>query len=192
MGRIIITENVTLDGVMQDPSGDEGLGRGGWANQLPDADREAWAEYLCSQALEAEALLMGRRSDAWFADRWLSRSGVWADRLNSMPKYVLSATLQDASWGNATVLRGDAVDEVVKLKDRLDGDIVVYASGQLVHKLMEHDLADEVQLIVYPIVLGAGPRLFGETSESSRVRLSEARALGSGLAYLRYQVVRDA
>jgi dihydrofolate reductase len=192
MGRIIITENVTLDGVTADPVGDEGFGRGGWANQLEDSEREAWAEYLFGEALEAEALLMGRRSDAWFAARWLSRSGAWADRLNSMPKYVLSAALREASWGNATILGGDVVDEVLKLKDRLAGDIVVYASSQLVHTLMEHDLADELRLIVYPVVLGAGPRLFGETSESRRVRLIETRTLGSGLACLRYQVVRDA
>jgi dihydrofolate reductase len=191
MGRIIITENVSLDGVIQDPVGDGGFPRGGWANQLGESERTAWAEYLLGEALAAEALLLGRRSDEWFAARWQSRSGGWADRLNSMPKYVVSATLGEPSWSNATVLRGDVVDEVLKLKERLAGDIVVYASSQLVRTLMEHDLDDELRLIVYPVVLGAGQRLFGETSESRRVRLIETRTLGGGLAYLRYQVVRD-
>jgi dihydrofolate reductase len=192
MGRIIITENVSLDGVIQDPAGDDGFRRGGWANQLGESERAAWAEYLLGEALAAEALLLGRRSDEWFAARWLSRSGGWADRLNSMPKYVVSGTLAEPSWSNATVLGGDVVDEVLKLKERLAGDIVVYASSQLVRTLMEHDLDDELRLIVYPVVLGAGQRLFGETSASRRVRLTETRTLGGGLAYLRYQVVRDA
>jgi len=192
VGRIIITENVSLDGVIQDPAGEEGFERGGWANQMADSERAAWAEYLLGEALAAEALLMGRRSDEWFAARWLSRSGAWADRLNSMPKYVVSTTLGAPSWSNATLLRGDVVDEVLKLKERLAGDIVVYASSQLVRTLMEHDLDDELRLIVYPVVLGAGQRLFGEASASRRVRLTETRTLGGGLACLRYQVVRDA
>jgi dihydrofolate reductase len=191
MGRIIITENVTLDGVIQDPVGEEGFARGGWGSQMAESDREAWAEYLLGEALAAEALLLGRRSDEWFAARWLSRSGGWADRLNSMPKYVVSGTLREPSWSNATILGGDVVDEVRKLKETLAGDIVVYASSQLVRTLMEHDLDDEVRLIVYPVIVGAGQRLFGETSESRRVRLIETRTLGGGLAYLRYKVVRD-
>jgi dihydrofolate reductase len=192
MGRIIISENVSVDGVIQDPVGEEGFERGGWANQVADSDREMWAELLFTEALDAKALLQGRRSYQWFAARWLSRSGAWADRLNSMPKYVVSATLRELSWGNSTALRGNVVDEVAKLKQRLDGDIVVYASGQLARTLIEHDLADELRLIVYPVVLGAGQRLFGETSKSTRVRLTETRTLGAGLAYLRYQVVPDA
>ncbi|MFJ8027684.1 dihydrofolate reductase family protein [Streptomyces sp. NPDC096311] len=197
MGKIIISENVSLDGVVQDPTGEEGLRPGGWYLQMGDNDREPWAKLLLAEALGAEALLLGRRSDEWFATRWLSRTGEWADRLNSLPKYVVSSTLQEPKWSDSTafkgrVLKGDVVDEVSKLKQELDGDIVVYASTQLVHTLMEHDLVDELRLTVFPVVLGAGERLFGETSEQKPMRLVHARTVGDGLAFLTYQPVRDA
>ncbi|MFF4352557.1 dihydrofolate reductase family protein [Streptomyces sp. NPDC001530] len=196
MGKIIISENVSLDGVVQDPTGEEGFRRGGWALQMGDKDREAWAKHLLDEALGAEALLLGRRSDAWFAARWLPRSGDWADRLNSLPKYVVSATLQEPKWSNSTafkgrVLKGDVVDEVSKLKQELDGDIVVYASGQLVHTLMEHDLVDELRLTMFPVVLGVGERLFGEISNKKPMRLINTRTVGDGLAFLTYQPVKD-
>ncbi|MGP4029272.1 dihydrofolate reductase family protein [Actinomadura sp. 3N407] len=191
MGKIIISENVSLDGVVQDPTGEEGFRHGGWFLRMGDKDREAWAELELDEALRAEALLLGRRSDEWFAARWLSRSGAWADRLNSLPKYVVSSTLQEPEWSNSTVLRGDVVDEVSKLKQELDGDIVVYASRQLVHTLMEHGLVDELRLIVHPVVLGAGDRLFGETSDKSPMRLVDIRTVGDSLAFLTYQPVRD-
>lgn len=160
MGKIIISENVSLDGVVQDPTGEEGFRLGGWYLQMGDHDREAWAKLLLAEALGAEALLLGRRTDEWFATRWLSRTGEWADRLNSLPKYVVSATLQEPKWSDSTaskgrVLKGDVVDEVSKLKQELDGDLVVYASSRLVHTLMEHDLVDELRLTVFPVVLGA-------------------------------------
>jgi dihydrofolate reductase len=192
MGKIIVSENVSLDGVVQDPTGEEGFRFGGWFGQVEDKDREAWAKIELDEALGAEALLLGRRSDEWFAARWLSRSGEWADRLNSLPKYVVSSTLEEPKWSNSTVLKGDVVNEVSKLKRELDGDIVVYASTQLVHTLMEHDLIDELRLTIYPFVLGAGERLFGETSDKKPMRLVHAQTVGDSLAFLTYQPVRDA
>jgi dihydrofolate reductase len=192
MGKIVISENVSLDGVVQDPTGEEGFRHGGWFFQVGDKDREEWAKVELDEALAAEALLLGRRSDEWFAARWTSRSGEWADRLNSLPKYVVSSTLADPAWNNSTVLEGDVVTEVSKLKQELDGEIVVYASRQLARTLMEHDLVDELRLTVYPVVLGAGERLFGETGDKKPMRLLNTRTVGEGLAYLTYELVREA
>jgi dihydrofolate reductase len=190
MGRIIVSENVTLDGIVQDPNGEEGFERGGWFPQIGNPDREAWAKLELDEAMGARALLMGRRSDEFFGARWLSRSGEWADRLNRLPKYVVSSTLQEPKWSNSTLLKGDVVNEVSKLKQELDGDIVVYASSQLVRTLIEHDLVDELRLIVHPIVLGAGECLFGETSDKKPMRLIKTRSVGDGLALLTYQPVQ--
>lgn len=192
MGKLVISENVSLDGVVQDPTGEEGFARGGWFLQVADQDREAWAKLEFDEARAAEALLLGRRSDEFFAARWLSRSGEWADRLNSMPKYVMSSRIKEPKWSNSTVLKGDVVHEVSKLKEQLDGDIVVYASAQLVHTVLEHDLVDELRLTVFPVVVGAGVRLFGATSDKKPLRLIESRTVGDGLAFLVYQPVRDA
>jgi dihydrofolate reductase len=192
MGRIVVSENVTLDGVVQDPTGDEGFRLGGWFGRVGDTDREEWAKVEFDEALGAEALLLGRRSYEWFAARWASRSGAWADRLNSLPKYVASSTIVDLDWSNSTVLQGDVVNEVSKLRKELDGEIVVYASFQLVRTLMEHDLVDGLRLMVYPFVLGAGERLFGETGDQKSLRLLDARTVGDGLAHLTYDVVREA
>ena len=187
MGKIIISENVSLDGVIQDPTGEEGFGRAGRGRI-----DEAWAKVLTDEAVSTEALLLGRRSYEYFATRFPSRSGEWADRLNSMPKYVVSATLEDPDWNNSTVLKGDVVNEVSTLKQKVNGDIVVYASGQLVHTLMEHDLVDELQLMTFPFVVGAGERLFGETSDQKPIRLVDTRTVGDGLVLFTYQPVRDA
>jgi dihydrofolate reductase len=192
MGKIVVSENVSLDGVVQDPTGEEGFRHGGWFGPIADKDREEWAKVEFDEALRTEALLLGRRSDEWFAARWLSRSGEWADRLNSLPKYVVSSTLEDPRWSNSTVLKGDVGDEVSKLKHELDGEIVVYASCQLVRTLMEHDLVDELRLMVYPVVLGTGERLFGETNDKKSMRLLDTRTVGDGLAYLTYELVREA
>jgi dihydrofolate reductase len=192
MGWIVISENVSLDGVVEDPTGDEGFRHGGWAGRIPDKDRAAWAEAEFDEALGAEALLLGRRSDEWFATRWTSRTGEWADRLNSLPKYVVSSTLGDPAWSDSTVLNGDVVNEVSKLKEHVDGEIVVYASCQLARTLIEHDLADELRLMVYPVVLGAGERLFGETRDMKPMRLLESRTVGDNLARLSYELVREA
>ena len=191
MGKIIISENVSLDGVIQDPAGDEGFQRGGWVGRVGDRGREEAAQVLLEEALGTEAMLLGRRSYEFLAARWPSRTGALADRLNSKPKYVVSSTLQDPDWNNTTVLKGNVVNEVSKLKQQLAGDIVVPASFQLVRTLIEHDLADELRLMIYPVVLGAGERLFGETSEQRPVRLVETRTVDD-LAYLTYEVVRDA
>jgi dihydrofolate reductase len=192
MGKIIISENVSLDGVIQDPAGDEGFQRGGWVGRVGDRGREAAAQVLLEEALGTEAMLLGRRSYEFLAARWPSRTGPLADRLNSKPKYVVSSTLQDPAWNNTTVLKGNVVNEVSKLKQQLAGDIVVPASFQLVRTLLEHDLADELRLMVYPVVLGAGEHLFGETSDKKPLRLISTRTVGNDLAYLTYQPVRDA
>ena len=187
MGKLVISENITLDGVIADPTGEDGARFGGWFNQIGDRDRDAWAKVELSEAMGAEALLMGRRSDEYFAPRWASRTGEWADRLNSLPKYVVSATIDEAKWTNSTVLKGDVVTEVSKLKQEISGEIVVNASGQLVPTLLEHDLADELRLIVYPFVVGAGPRPFGEISDTKAMRLVRAQTIGDTLVYLTYQ-----
>ena len=191
MGTIVTSENVSLDGVIEDPAGDEGFARGGWVGRVGERGRDEAAKILLDEALGAEALLLGRHSYEFFAGRWPSRSGELADRLNSLPKYVVSATLEDPHWSNSTVLKGDVVDEVSKLKRALDGEILVYASFQLVHMLLEHDLVDELRLMLYPVVLGAGERLFGETSDKMPMRLLDARTVGSDLALLTYEPLRE-
>jgi dihydrofolate reductase len=192
MARIVVSTNVSLDGVGQDPDGEEGFRLGGWFSEFGGDDLAPWAELFTAEALSTEALLLGRRSDEWFATRWLGREGAWADRLNSLPKYVVSSTLERPRWSNATVLTGDVVDEVSKLKQELDGDIVVYASYQLDRTLIEYDLVDEVRLVVFPVVLGAGERLFGELSDKKPMRLVAARTVGDGLPFLTYEMVRNA
>ena len=192
MGKIIVSENVSLDGVVQDPTGEEGFRLGGWFGRFGGKDIEEWAKVALDEALRAEALLLGRRSDEWFAARWASRDGEWADRLNSLPKYVVSSTLDQPKWANSTVLKGDVVTEVSKLRQELDGDIVVYGSTRLVHTLMEHDLVDELRLTVYPVVLGSGERLFGETSDKIPMRLISTQTVGDSLALLTYERVPDA
>jgi len=192
MGKIILSENVSLDGVVQDPTGEEGFSRGGWFLGVKDKDNQAWAEVETEEALRAGALLLGRGSYEYLATRWASRTGVWADRLNSMPKYVVSSAPGHPGWNNTTVIKGNVVNEVSKLKQKLGGEIVVYASRQLVHTLIENDLVDELRLMIHPFVLGAGERLIGETSGKVPLRLVANRTVGNGLAYLTYQVVRAA
>ena len=191
MGTIVISENVSIDGVIEDPAGSEGFARGGWVGRVGDRGRDEAAKILLDEALGAEALLLGRHSYEFFAGRWPSRSSELADRLNRMPKYVVSATLEDPDWSNSTVLNGDVVNEVSRLKHDLDGEILVYASFRLVHELMENDLVDELRLMVYPVVLGAGKRLFRETSDKNPMRLLDARTVGGDLALLTYEPVRE-
>jgi dihydrofolate reductase len=193
VGTIVISTNSTLDGVVEDPDGTEGSVSGGWFAPLGGKDREAWAEVETAEAMRTGALLLGRRSYEWLATRWAPRNGAWADRLNGLPKYVVSSTLAEeaATWGPTTLLRGDPAERVAQLKLERHGDIVVYASYQLGHALWEHDLVDEVRLVVSPVVLGAGKRLFGVTSDRKALRLVGATTIGEGLALLTYQVVRD-
>ncbi len=188
MGKIIISTNTSLDGIVQDPDGAEGFRLGGWFTQFGGKDLQEWAKAGFAEALRTEALLLGRRSDEWFAARWpADRHGEWAARLNSLPKYVVSSTLEEPRWSNATVLTGDVVSEVSKLRLELDGDIVVYASYQLGRTLLEHDLVDELRLFVFPVVLGAGQRLFAETSHKTPLRLVGAQAIGDSLTFLTYE-----
>ncbi len=190
MGKIVVSENISLDGVVQDPTGEEGFSRGGWLGLL--RDRPMLGQLALDEARETDALLLGRRGYEWFAGRWPSRTGELADRLNGVPKYVVSTTLQDPAWHNSTVLAGDAVAAVSKLTYEVDGMIVVPGGARLVHTLLEHDLVDELRLKVFPVVLGAGARLFGETSGTKPMRLVDSRTIEGGIALVTYQPVRDA
>jgi dihydrofolate reductase len=186
MGEIIVSANVTLDGVGQDPTGEEGFDRGGWFNQISDTDRAAWATVEQEEAMTAAAMLLGRRSHDWFAVRWADRTGDWADRLRAMPKYVVSTTPHDERWPHSTTV---TVADIPALKDTVDGDIVVYASRRLVHTLFDRDLVDEVRLMVFPFVLGAGDRVFGPTAIA--LRLVGSRPIGDGLTFLTYRTARS-
>jgi dihydrofolate reductase len=192
MAKIVITTNVSLDGVAQDPDGQEGFRLGGWFGEFGGKDLEPWGEILLEEARNTDALLLGRRSDEWFAERWLSRTGEWADLLNSMPKYVVSSTAERPRWGNGTVLKGDVVANVSRLREELDGELVVFASYQLARTLIENDLVDELRLFVFPVVLGDGERLFGETSDQKPMRLVDNRTVGDGLTFLTYEFERAA
>jgi dihydrofolate reductase len=176
MGKIVITTNISLDGVVQDPDGEEGFRLGGWFGQFGGKDLEEWARVETDEALGAEALLLGRRSYEWLA----------------APKYVVSSTLEHPAWNNSTVLRGEVLHEVSMLKHELNGEIVVPASFQLVRTLMEHDLVDELRLKIFPVVLGAGERLFGETSNKKPMRLVATQTVEGGVAFLAYELVREA
>ena len=193
MGKIVMSgpQNVSLDGVVQDPDGKEGFERGGWFVQFGGKDLEEWNKVALDDALGAEAWLLGRRSYEFFGARWRPRTGELADRLNSMPKYVVSSSLEHPDWNNSTVLRGDAVTAVTKLKQELDGEIVVPASYHLGRTLIEHDLIDELRLVVFPVVLGAGERLFGEKSGTKPMRLARNKTIGDGLVYLTYEFLRN-
>jgi dihydrofolate reductase len=192
MGKIVVTTNVSLDGIVQDPDGQEGFVHGGWFRQFGGKDLEDWTRVETDEALQSEAMLIGRKSDEWFATRWLNRTGEWADRLNSLPKYVVSSTLTEPKWSNSTVLKGDVVTEVSKLKQQIDGDILIYASYQLVRTLIEHGLVDQFRLVIFPVVLGVGERLFGESSDKTPLRLLRTQTIGEGLPLLTYDVVRAA
>ena len=198
MGKIVISSNITLDGVVQDPDGEEGFERGGWFHQFVGGkDLEDWVTRETEEALGAEALLLGGRSSEWFACRMLSRDGAdvrvsreWADRVKSIRKYIVSSTLEDPQWSNATVLNGDAVKEVSELKRKVDGEILVYGSYQLVHTLTEQNLADELRLVVFPVVLGTGLRIFDETSDKKPLHLVNTRRMGEGLVFYTYEFVQ--
>jgi dihydrofolate reductase len=189
MGKIIVSDNVSLDGVIQDPAGDEGFRVGGWVGQIKN--REGINSLALEEARGAEALLLGRRSYEWFAARWPSRSGELADKINSLPKYVVSSSLEHPDWNNSKVLKGDVLNEVSKLKQALTGEIVVWASFQLVHELMDHDLVDELRLKIYPVVLGAGERLFAETSDKIAMRVVASQIVDGEVAFLTYARVPD-
>ena len=185
MGRIVVTEFVSLDGVMEDPGGAEDFQHGGWSFEFSRG--EEGDKFKLDEAFESDALLLGRVTYEGFAAAWPSRQGEFADKFNTMPKYVVSSTLEEPGWNNTTVLQGDVVEEVSKLKQAVDGDIVVHGSARLVQTLVEHDLVDELRLMVFPVVLGSGKRLFGDTSDKKPLGLADSRMVGDGVAILTYQ-----
>lgn len=187
VGRIVITEFVSLDGVVEAPGGGENFKHGGWSFEI---DRgEEGAKFKLDETMSSEALLLGRVTYEGFAAAWPSRTDElgFADKFNSMPKYVVSSTLEDPEWNNSTVLKGDVVDEVSKLKQELNGDIVVHGSPRLVQTLIENDLIDEYRLMVFPVVLGSGKRLFGETTDKKPLQLVDSKVVGDGVSILVYQ-----
>jgi dihydrofolate reductase len=187
VGRIVVTEFMSLDGVVEAPGGGEGFKHGGWSLEINRG--EEGDKFKLDETLSSEALLLGRVTYEGFAASWPSRTddAGFADKFNSMPKYVVSSTLEDPEWNNSTVLKGDVVEEVSGLKQEQDGDIVVHGSPQLVQILLDHDLVDELRLMVFPVVLGSGKRLFGETSDKKPLRLTDSKVVGDGVAILTYQ-----
>ena len=185
MGTIVVTEFVSLDGVMEDPGGAEDYKHGGWTFEIERG--EEGDKFKLDEALGADALLLGRRTYEGFAAAWPSREGEFAAKFNGMPKYVVSSTLENPEWNNSTVLKGDLVEEVSRLRDTAAGDVYVHGSAQLVQALVEHDLVDELRLMVFPVVLGSGKRLFDGTSDKKRLRLAESRTVGDGVTILIYQ-----
>jgi len=188
MGRIVVTEFVSLDGVMEDPGGAESYRHGGWTFEF---DRgEDGNRFKLQEVLEADAHLFGRVTYEGFAAAWPSREGEFADRFNNVPKYVVSSTLTDPAWSGTAVLSGDVATSVAKLRDDVDGTILVSGSAQLVQALIEHDLVDQLNLMVFPVVLGTGKRLFGETADKKRFRLADSRTVGEGVAIQILEPVR--
>jgi dihydrofolate reductase len=184
MGRIVVTEFVSLDGVIEDPGGAESFEHGGWSFEFSRG--EEGDRFKLEETMSSEALLLGRVTYEGFAAAWPSREGEFADKFNSMPKYVVSSTLEQPEWSNTTVLRGDLAEEVARVRDRHDGDVVVHGSASLVGSLLERDLVDELRLMVFPVVLGSGKRLFG-TSAKKPLRLVDSKVVGDGVAILRYE-----
>jgi dihydrofolate reductase len=185
MGKIIVTEFMSLDGVMEGPGGDNDFARGAWSfefNRGEEGDR-----FKADETMAADALLLGRKTYEGFAAAWPGREGEFADKFNSMPKYVVSSTLSDPDWENTTVLSGDVQEEVTNLRNELDGDAIVHGSAQLAQALIAADLVDEVRLMVFPVVLGTGKKLFGDTEDSKRFELKRSDAVGDGVLLLVYE-----
>ncbi|MEN3282006.1 MAG: hypothetical protein V7607_3146 [Solirubrobacteraceae bacterium] len=189
MGRIIVTEFVSLDGVMEDPGGSEDFKYGGWSFEFSRGDEGD--KFKVDETNDAAAMLLGRATYEGFAEAWPSRDGEFADKFNSMPKYVVSSTLENPEWTNTTVLKGDVAQAVETVKEQVDGDIVVHGSAQLSQALLDHGLVDELRLMVFPVVLGAGRRLFGETSDKKTLRLTDSKIVGDGVAILVYEPVGE-
>jgi dihydrofolate reductase len=185
VGKIVVTQFLSLDGVMEDPGGSENFKYGGWSFEFDRGDEGN--QFKLDETLSTEALLLGRVTYEGFALSWPSREGEFADKFNNMPKYVVSSTLKDPTWTNTTVLDGDVVEAVTKLKQELDGEIVVHGSAQLTQTLLEADLVDELRLMVFPVALGSGKRLFGETSDKKSLELVDSKVVGDGVAILVYQ-----
>jgi dihydrofolate reductase len=189
MGKLVVTEFVSLDGVMEAPGGED-FKYPGWSFAFDRGDDGN--QFKLQETMETEALLLGRVTYEGFAGAWPSREGEFADKFNTMPKYVVSSTLDDPEWNNTTVLKGDAAEEAAKLKEQIDGILQVPGSQRLVQELLEKDLVDELHLMVFPVVLGTGRRVFGEMSEKTDWRLVEAKPVGSeGVLVLIYQRRRE-
>jgi dihydrofolate reductase len=184
MGKIVITEFISLDGVVEDPGGSEDFKYGGWSFELSRGDEGD--KFKLDETMGSDALLLGRKTYEGFADAWPQRDGEFADKFNNMPKYVVSSTLTDPEWSNSIVVDGDLADAVSKIRAEHDGDIVVHGSAQLSQALLEQDLVDELRLMVYPVVLGAGKRLFGEMSDKKTLKLVESQPVGDGIVILVY------
>jgi dihydrofolate reductase len=187
MGKIVVTEFVSLDGVMEDPGGAEGYRHGGWTFEI--ARGEEGDRFKLDELVEAEAQLLGRVTYEGFAAAWpaMEDEAGFAEKMNAMPKYVYSSTLREASWSNSTILSGDLGDAIAKLHREVDGVILVAGSARLVQGLLERDLVDELRLMVFPVVLGDGKRLFGEVSEKKPLRLTDSKTVGDGIAILTYE-----
>jgi dihydrofolate reductase len=185
MGRIVATEFVSLDGVVEDPGGSENFKYGGWSFEFNRGDEGD--QFKLDETMSSEALLLGRVTYEGFASSWPSREGEFADKFNTMPKYVVSSTLEDPEWANTTVLTGDIAEEVSKLRQELDGDIVVHGSPSVVQALLDRGLVDELRLMVFPVVLGSGKRLFGETSDKKPLRLVDSKIVGDGVSIRGYE-----
>ncbi len=190
MGKVVVTEFVSLDGVIEDPGGSEDFKHGGWSFEIARGDEGD--KFKMDEVLESEALLLGRVTFEGFAEAWPPRKGEFADKFNNMPKYVVSSTMREPEWNNSTVLTGDLTAEVSKLRQEVDGDIVVHGSAQLAQALAERDLVDEWRLMVFPVILGSGKRLFGESSEKRTLRLVDSKPVGpDGVVILTYEPVRN-
>jgi dihydrofolate reductase len=184
VGKLVVTEFVSLDGVVEAPGGGEDYRHGGWTFEIDRGD--AGNQFKLDETVSSEALLLGRVTYEGFAAAWPSRDGEFADKLNTMPKYVVSSTLVNPEWQNSSVINGDVPAQVAQLKQDVDGDIVVHGSPSLVQTLVEHDLVDEFRLMVFPVVLGSGKRLFGETADKKPLRLVDSKIVGDGVAILTY------
>jgi dihydrofolate reductase len=184
MGKIVVTEFLSLDGVMEAPGGEDFKYKG-WSFEV---DRgEDGNKFKLDETLETDVLLLGRVTYESFAGAWPNREGPFADKFNSMPKYVVTSTMKDPDWNNSTVIDGDVVEQVSKLRQETDGIIQVPGSNQLVQTLFENDLVDELHMMIFPLVLGTGRRLFGETSDKKRMRLTDSKTVGDGVVVLVYQ-----
>ena len=190
MGRIVITEFVSLDGVMEDPGGAEDFKHGGWSFEISRGDEGD--KFKLDETMASDALLLGRVTYQGFAAAWPEREGEFADKFNDMPKYVVSSTLGEPEWKNSTVIDGDLRQAVTELRDRHEGDIVVHGSAQLAQWLLENDLVDELRLMVFPVVLGAGKTLFTETSDKKPLRLVDSKTVGDGVSILTFQRLTSA
>jgi dihydrofolate reductase len=185
MGKIVVTEFVSLDGVMEDPGGSESFRHGGWSFEISRGDEGD--RFKLDETMASDALLLGRATYEGFAEAWPTRDGEFADKFNTMPKHVVSSTLRDPEWTNSTVVEGDLVDVVARLKEQYERDIVVHGSATLVQALIENGLVDELRLMVYPVVLGTGKRVFGETSDKRRLELVDSKVVGDGVVILVYR-----